>query len=115
MTSTYYALLRLASGGAPSSALEKTSRLGPASLGLTGASVGGVYGATGDPTDPRGKHNRKGFLRGAVHHGMQGAGAGLGLALSKGTGLPMWLGVPLGLLVGNSLGRGFVGPDRPKV
>ena len=89
--------------------------LGPKALGITGATVGATAGHLGDPTDPRGKYNRKGLLRGGVHHGMQGLGAGLGAVLSKGTGMPLWLGLPMGFLAGHVLGRGFIGPDRPKV
>lgn len=94
---------------------EKKAYISPKALGIAGATVGGVYGAMGDPTDPRGKANRKGFMRGAVHHGMQGLGAGLGAVLSKSSGLPIWLGMPLGLLAGGALGRGFIGPDRPRI
>ena len=86
--------------------------LNPKVLGLTGATVGGVYGLTGDITDPNRDHTRRGFMRGATLHGLQGLGAGLGAMAAKGMGINRLVGLPLGLLLGNTVGRSLVGPDR---
>lgn len=86
--------------------------LNPKVLGLTGAAVGGAYGLTGDITDPDRERTRRGFMRGVALHGMQGLGAGLGAMAAKGMGVNRLVGLPLGLLLGNTVGRSLVGPDR---
>ena len=95
--------------------VKKASLLTAKNLGLAGLGMGGAYGLLGTPGDPYAEYNRPGLLRGAALWGARGLGSGIGIQAARGMGANPIIGGALGLLVGNSLGRGVVGPERPLV